>query len=247
MLEQNIDALIIAATDREALIEPLRRAHEAGIPIISVDTFIGDGDYENGTVTFPLSYIGSDNVEGGRIACEALIEAIGGAGSIYIQSVKPGISTTEQREQGCIEAIEANDAVSLVGINYNEGDSDVAAEQTAALLAESVSIDGIFGANLFSARGAARAVNEAGLRGVVKVSSFDAPEEAIADLRNELVDMVIAQLPSQMGQIAMEYAIQALNGDVSNIEARVPTFYVVITRDNVDSPQAEAAIYSTAD
>ncbi len=61
------------------MIEPMQRAYDSGIPIISVDTFVGDGDYENGPVTFPLSYVGSDNVEGGRIACNAVIEAMGGA------------------------------------------------------------------------------------------------------------------------------------------------------------------------
>ena len=77
LIARRVDALIIAATDKQAMIEPLRRANDAGIQVISVDTFIGDGDYENGPVTFPLSYIGSDNVQGGRIGCEALIAATG--------------------------------------------------------------------------------------------------------------------------------------------------------------------------
>ncbi|TMF05592.1 MAG: substrate-binding domain-containing protein [Chloroflexi bacterium] len=65
LIARKIDALLIAATDKQAMIEPLQRANDAGIPVISVDTFIGDGDYANGPVTFPLSYIRSDNVQGG--------------------------------------------------------------------------------------------------------------------------------------------------------------------------------------
>ena len=82
---------------------------QAGINVFSVDTYIGDngGDYTSGDVTFPLSYIGSDNVQGGKVACQAVIDAMGGAGKMYIQNVKPGISTTDQREQGCKEAIDA--------------------------------------------------------------------------------------------------------------------------------------------
>ena len=86
MIARGIDALLIAATDKQAMVEPMRRAHEAGIQVISVDTFVGDGDYVDGPVTFPLSYIGSDNVLGGKIACEALIEDMGGEGQIYIQT-----------------------------------------------------------------------------------------------------------------------------------------------------------------
>ncbi|MBA2679811.1 MAG: substrate-binding domain-containing protein, partial [Ktedonobacteraceae bacterium] len=107
MVARKVDALIIAACDKEAMIGPLQRAHDAGIKIISVDTYIGDGDYTQGPVTFPISYIGSDNVEGGKIAGIALIKALGGKGKIYIQNVSTSISTNAQREQGCRSAIQA--------------------------------------------------------------------------------------------------------------------------------------------
>jgi ribose transport system substrate-binding protein len=246
MIARGVDALLVAATDKQAMIEPLQRVSDAGIPVISVDTFIGDGDYENGPVTFPLSYLGSDNVEGGRIGCEAIIESMGGSGKLYIQNVNPGISTTDQREQGCKEAIEATDgAVELVGVDYNGDSAAVAAEQTAAVLQREPDLGGIFGANLFSAEGAAQAVNNAGLQGVVKVANFDAPEQAITDLSEGLVDIVIAQSPAEMGSVGVEYAVQAIGGNTAGIEARYPTGYTIITRDNIDSPEAQAAIYKS--
>ncbi len=246
MVSRGVDAICIAATDRQAMIEPMQRAHDAGIPIISVDTFIGDGDYENGPVTFPLSYVGSDNEEGGRIACNAIIEAMGGEGKIYIQNVKPGISTTDQREQGCIEAIEATEGkVTLVGVDYNDDSAAKAAEQTSAVLQREPDLGAIFGTNLFSAQGAAQAVKNAGLTGIVKVANFDAPEAAIVDLRNEVVDIVIAQLPYEIGQKCVEYSMLALEGREDEIPSRWPTGYVVITRDNVDSEEAQMAIYKS--
>ena len=104
----DLDAIFLAPVDKEGMIAPLQKAADAGIPIITVDTFIGDGDYVNGPVKFPLSFIASDNELGGKIACEALIKAIGGKGKIYIQNVKPGISSTDAREAGCKKVIEAN-------------------------------------------------------------------------------------------------------------------------------------------
>ncbi|UCC87834.1 MAG: substrate-binding domain-containing protein, partial [Anaerolineales bacterium] len=89
----DLDFLFLAPVDKEAMVAPLQKAVDAGVPLLTVDTFIGDGEYVSGPVTFPLSYIGSDNVEGGRIGCTALAEAIGGSGKVYIQNVKPGIST----------------------------------------------------------------------------------------------------------------------------------------------------------
>jgi ribose transport system substrate-binding protein len=246
LIARRVDALIIAATDKQSMIPPLQRANDAGIPVISVDTFIGDGDYENGPVTFPLSYIGSDNVQGGRIGCEALVAAAGGAGKFYIQNVKPGISTTDQREQGCKDAItEAGDPSQLVGVDYNDDSAANAAQQTTAVLQRTPDLAGIFGANLFSAQGAAQAVKNANLSGTVKIANFDAPEQAISDLRAGAVDLVIAQKPADMGMTGVDYAMQAISGDTSQIQKRVPTGYVVITRDNVDSPEAQAAIYKS--
>jgi ribose transport system substrate-binding protein len=246
LIARKVDAMLIAATDKQAMIEPLQRVNAAGIPVISVDTFIGDGDYENGPVTFPLSYIGSDNVQGGVIGCQALISASGGGGKFYIQNVKPGISTTDQREQGCKQAITAAGAqASLVGVDYNDDSAANAAQQTTAVLQRTPDLSGIFGANLFSAEGAAQAVKNANLSGTVKIANFDAPEQAIADLRSGAVDLVIAQKPADMGTIGVDYAMQAISGDTSQIQKRMPTGYVVITRDNVDSPESQAAIYKS--
>lgn len=246
MIAKGIKALLIAATDKQAMIEPMQRAHDAGIAVISVDTFIGDGDYEKGSVTFPLSYIGSDNTGGGKIGCDAIIESMGGKGKLYIQNTKPGISTTDQRQQGCEQAIAAtNGAVELVGVDFNDDSAAKATEQTAARLQANSDLGGIFGTNLFGAEGAAQAVKNAGLSGTVKVANFDAPEQAIEDLKNNVVDIVIAQLPYQMGEVGVEYAMAAIGGDTSGIKKRFPTDYVIITRDNVDSDEAQKAIYKS--
>jgi ribose transport system substrate-binding protein len=245
LIARRIDALIIAATDKQAMIEPLQRANDAGIKVISVDTFIGDGDYETGPVTFPLSYIGSDNVQGGQIGCQALIDASGGSGKFYIQNVKPGISTTDQREQGCKQAIEGSPDANLVSVDYNDDSAANAAQQTSAVLQRVADLSGIFGANLFSAEGAAQAVKNANLSGTVKIANFDAPEQAIADLRAGAVDLVIAQKPADMGMIGVDYAMAAIGGDTTGMQKRVPTGYVVIDRSNVDTPEAQAAIYKS--
>lgn len=247
LIAKKVDAIIIAACDKQAMIAPLQRANDAGIKIISVDTFIGDGDYANGPVKFPLSYVGSDNTQGGTIAGQALIKAIGGKGKIYIQNVKPGISTTDQREKGCKDAITAsNGAVTLAGVDYNNDSAATATQQTSAVLQRDKTIAGIFGTNLFGAEGAAQAVKNANKQGTVKIANFDAPEQAITDLKNGLVDLVIAQKPGDMGSTAVQYAVDALNSKTSGIQKRVPTGYVVIDKTNVDTPEAQNAIYKSS-
>ncbi|NLX10693.1 MAG: substrate-binding domain-containing protein [Chloroflexi bacterium] len=238
----DLDYIIIAPVDKEQMIAPLQAAVDAGIKIITVDTFLGDGDYVNGPVTFPLSYIGSDNLEGGRIAGEYLAEKLGGEGKVYVQNTNVGVSTTEQRGQGFIEAIEAHPGMELVGMDYNLDDANTATEQTAAVLQREPELAAIFGVNVFSAIGAGNAVNNAGLGGAVDVVAFDATQYAIEQLRAGTVSLVIAQKPFDMGYLAMEFALADWRG-VTSLPLRVPTGYAVITADNVDDPEIARFIY----
>ncbi len=235
--------LFLAPVDKDAMIAPLQKANDSGLPIITVDTFVGDGDYVNGPVKFPLSFIASDNELGGRIACEALIKAIGGSGKIYIQNVKPGISSTDAREKGCKDVVAANSGVTLVGVDYNDDDPSKAQAQVEAMLQKEADLAGIFGTNVFSAQGAGQVVANKGLSGKVKVVAFDATETAIEMLKANTVDMVIAQKPADMGYFAVEMAMAHLNG-VTSIPKHIPTGYQVITRDNMNDPAVMKFFYT---
>ncbi len=239
----DLNFLFTAPVDKDAMIQPLQKANQAGLPMLTVDTFIGDGDYVNGPVTFPVSFIASDNEQGGEIACKALIDAMGGTGKLYIQNVKRGISSTDAREDGCKKVISENSGVTLVGVDYNDDDPSKAQAQVEAMLQKNPDLGGIFGTNVFSAQGAGTVVANKGLSGKVKVVAFDATQTAIDMLKNSTVDMVIAQKPSDMGYLAVEMAMAYLNG-VTSIPAHIPTGYQIITRDNVDQPAVAQFIYT---
>jgi ribose transport system substrate-binding protein len=238
----DIDALVTAPNDIEQSIPVLQDAHEAGIVVLTVDTFIGDGNYADGEVTFPLTYIGSDNVNGGFIACTALADALPEGSKIYVTNTRPGISTTDQREEGCLLAAEARGLV-VARVDYNENSADMAQQQTAAVLQANPDIVGMFATNLFGAVGAGNAIQNAGLEGAVEVALFDAGEENIQFLRDGIVSLVIAQKPADMGYLGVIAQIANLRG-VTSMPARVGTGYAVITIDNVDDPDVARFIYT---
>ena len=239
----DVDALVTAPNDKEQSIPVLQSAHEAGIPVLTVDTFIGDGNYADGEVTFPISYIGSDNTQGGYIACSALADALPEGSKIYVTNTRPGISTTDQREQGCLMAAEDRGLV-VARVDYNENSADMAQQQTAAVLQANPDIVGMFATNLFGAVGAGNAIQNAGLQGAVEVALFDAGEENIQFLRDGVVSLVIAQKPADMGYLGVALATAYLDG-VGSIPARIGTGYAVITIDNVDDPDVARFIYTS--
>ena len=238
----DIASLVTAPNDKEQSIPVLQSAHESGIPVLTVDTFIGDGNYADGEVTFPLTYIGSDNTQGGYIACSALADALPEGSKIYVTNTRPGISTTDQREEGCLMAAEDRGLV-VARVDYNENSADMAQQQTAAVLQANPDIVGMFATNLFGAVGAGNAIQNAGLQGAVEVALFDAGEENIQFLRDGIVSLVIAQKPADMGYMGVIAQVANMRG-VTSMPARVPTGYAVITIDNVDDPDVARFIYT---
>jgi ribose transport system substrate-binding protein len=239
----DLDYLITAPTDRDQLIGPLEAAVDAGIRVITVDTFLGDGDYVNGPVTFPISYIGSDNIEGGRIAARGLAEAIGGAGKVYINSTNPNVSSVEGRAIGFNEVMENEyPDIEVVGLDFNLDDPNTATTQTAAVLEREPDLAGVFGTNVFSAQGAGQAVINAGLAGEVQVVAYDATQFAIELLRDGTVTLVLAQKPFDMGYLAVQFAVADAAG-VTSLPKRVTTGFAIIDINNVDDPEVARFIY----
>ena len=244
VIARHPDAILIAPTDTTQLIEPLKKAVAAGIPVITVDTYIGNGHYQTGfgNADFPLSYIASDNVLGGEIAARALAQAMGGKGKVYVSNVKPGISTTDQREQGFkLEMKLHYPHITVLSTQFNNDDANTAASQLQAVLARNPDLGGVFGANLFSALGAANGVKAAGKLGKIKVVAFDAPTAIVGDLKSGLVTIAIAQHPAEIGWFGVAAAYAHLTGQ--SIPVRIGTGFTVITAKNVDDPAVKKFIY----
>lgn len=238
------DAILIAPTDKTQLVEPLRKANDAGIPVITVDTFIGTGTYQTGAgdADFPLAYVASDNILGGEIAARALAKSIGDKGKVYVSNVKPGISTTDQREEGFKKEMASHPNITVLDTQYNDDDANKAASQLQSVFARNPDLMGVFGANLFSALGAANGVQQAGQTGKVKVVAFDAPTSIVDNINSGLVDLAIAQHPAEIGYYGVMSAYAHLTGQ--SIPTLIGTGFTVIDKSNVADPEVARFIYS---
>ena len=237
-------AILIAPTDKTQLVQPLKQAVDAGIPVLTVDTFIGDGHYQTGSgdADFPISYIASDNILGGQIAARALAKAIGDKGKVYVSNVKPGISTTDQREQGFKDEMKKHSNITVLETQFNEDDANKAASQFQSVYARNSDLAGVFGANLFSAMGAANGVKQAGKNGAVKVVAFDAPTSIVGEIKSGNVDIAIAQHPAEIGYFGVVAAFAHLTGQ--SVPSLIGTGFTVIDKSNIDDPNVKRYIYS---
>jgi ribose transport system substrate-binding protein len=147
------DAILIAPNDVSASRPPIAAAMAAGIKVVLVDTTLSD---PSGAV----SQISSDNVAGGTAAFTAIKQLVPGGGQVLVVNVKPGVSTTDQRQQGFATAAQADSKFKYVGTQFDQDSASVAAQVTLAALQKNPGIVGIFAANLFSAEGAATGVRQ---------------------------------------------------------------------------------------
>jgi ribose transport system substrate-binding protein len=239
----DLNYIITAPTEKDQMVAPLQAAVDAGVKVITVDTFLGDGDYVDGPVKFPIAYIGSDNVEGGRISARGLAKAIGGKGKVYINSTNPNVSSVQGREQGFAEVMKNEfPDIQVLGPDYNLDDQNKAQQMTEAVIQQNQDLAGVFGTNVFSAQGAGTAVVNSGLGGHVQVVAYDATKDAIELLGKGVVSLVLAQKPFDMGYMAVQFAAADAAG-VTSLPRRVETGFAIIDKDNVGDPAFSRFIY----
>jgi ribose transport system substrate-binding protein len=229
------DAVLIAPTDVQALYAPIKSLADNGSKVVLVDTTLTKPD-------MAVSQIASDNVAGGEKAAETLLQLTGSKGKYLVINVKPGISTTDQRAQGFEDGLKGKSGVQYLGQQYNNDDPAKAASIVTSTLAKHPDLAGIFATNLFGAEGAASGLRQAGKLGKIKIVGFDAGPKQVEDLKQGVVQALIAQQPAEIGKQGVDQAIAALNGDPT--KPKIGTGFTVLTKDNLD--QNQDAVYKAA-
>ena len=217
------DAVLIAPTDTKAMFAPIKQLADNGSKVVLVDTTLDQPQ-------MAVSQIASDNEGGGKIAAQTLAKLIGGKGKVLVVNVKPGISTTDARGKGFQEGAKAA-GLTYVGQQYDDDDPAKAAAIVKSALARNPDLKGIFATNLFSAEGAATGIREAGKQNQVKIVGFDAGPKQVQDLKQGVVQALIAQKPAEIGADGVQQAYAALTGKPTT--KQIGTGFVSLTKDNL--------------
>jgi ribose transport system substrate-binding protein len=230
------DVIMMAPTDTKALIAPMKQAKAAGIKVIEVDTHVTDP-------SISISKIASNNILGGVTAAKALAALTGAKGEWMVMNVNPGISTTDQRQKGFEVQTKKYPNVKYLGTQFDDDDPAKAASITSAQLAAHPNMNGIFGANLFSAEGAATGVRNAGKTDQVRIVGFDAGPAQVQQLKQGLVQSLVAQEPYDIGFQAVQQAVNAMTG--KRVKKKIETGLVIVTKNNMARPNVSKYLYKS--
>lgn len=233
------DGVIVAPTDPEALVAPLREITEAGTKLVEVDTAVSDGSLASASLS-------SDNKGGGAAAMDLMAEELGGAaGKILLIDLQPGAGATNLRAQGVQERSAQYPNLELLPVQYDNNQAANDAQIVASTIAAHPDLVGVITTGNAPTLGAIPAIREAGMAGRVKLVGFDADQQILDAVRAGDVTGVIAQQVGEMGRQALDTMVAVLDG--KPVEQRSVTIPMKpITQGNIDSPEAQALVYKDA-
>jgi ribose transport system substrate-binding protein len=230
---QKVDAIVMAATNATSLVPPIRKATDAGIPVITIDSGVKSD--------LPKSLVGTDNEKGAAEAAHQLAKLIGGPGKVGLMPFVKGAATSDARERGFLDGLKAHPELKLVSTLYSASQSDTAMSKTEDMLTANPDLAGIFAANEPGAIGAAQVLKTRGKAGTVKLVAFDAGGPEIKALEAGTIQALIVQNPFQMGYLGVQAAVRARRGEP--VEKRIDTGVVVVTKANMNEPAMQKLLY----
>ena len=178
LIEQGVDALVLAPSGAKEVVPAVKKANQARMPVLIVDSDI-HRPTAAGAGASTLTYIGSDNLAGGRIAGEAVARWLGGQGEVAVLEGIPGHESTDQRRQGFAAALAAHPGLRIVASQTASSERAQGFNVSQNILQAHPDLRAIFGANDEMALGALEAVAAAGRSESVKVVGFDASPDAL--------------------------------------------------------------------
>lgn len=236
-IDDNVDAIVLAASDYVKLVDVAERASAANIPVIIIDSGIKSDKMK--------SFIGTDNIDAGKMLGETFIKKAGNKGNIAVMSFIKGAASSDQREEGFFEAIKAESGIKLLSIEYCNSDENTAQSLTENLIQKYPDIDAIVCLNAYGATGTARAIEELGLAGKVKIIGFDSTPEEVSFVEKGVIQSLVIQNPFSMGYLGVKYALDTLNGQT--IPKSVNTGSTVIDKDNMYLPENQKLVFPFTD
>ncbi len=232
-VNERVDGIALAPLDHKALRRPVVDARSRDIPVL-----IFDSPLEGEVGRDFLSLVATDNRAAGYAGGQTLAEKLGGQGKVVLLRYQEGSASTMQREAGFLDAIaEYPDIEVIVDNRYGGATAGEAQQEAERMLDRLREADGIFTVNESSTMGMLVALRGNRIEGKVFVG-FDSSTELLRGLRQGELQALISQNPQRMGYQALETMVAALRGE--SVEPLIDTGYVVVTPENVDTPEIRA-------
>jgi ribose transport system substrate-binding protein len=225
--------LILAATDYQRLVPVVEQAVARGIKVITMDSGVDS--------PLPLSFVATNNREGGENAGTEMIRLLEPGRNVAIINHVRGATTAMEREEGTRRVLEQDGRYPVLGTWFTDNFEENAYSITMNLLAEYPDLGGILAMNEVSTIGAARALQDAGYGGKIRLVGFDSSLTEVRFIEQRIIAATVIQKPFNMGYLAVRAARDAaLNRSLPDF---VDTGSVLITPGNLYEPENQKLLF----
>lgn len=217
LITQKVDLIMINPTDSDAVGNAVAAANTAKIPVITLDRAANSGDV--------VAHIASDNVAGGKMAGDFIVDQLGGKGKVVELEGIPGASATRDRGQGFNAAISGSgiEVVTRQTANFDRAQGLSVMEN---ILQAQPEINAVFAHNDEMALGALEAIKASGRD--ILVVGFDATDDAVKAVKAGDMAATVQQLPKEIGGNGVDTAMKVLNGD--KVDTYIPVDLQLVTK-----------------
>lgn len=236
MILRGVNGIVLAPMDDQALVKPILNAKSVDIPVVIIDSGVQSEDY--------VSFVATDNFEGGRLGGEHLAKLIGGKGNVILVRYQEGSASTTKRENGFLEAMKNYPDIKVLSDNQYSG----ATRETALKLAENLGrtygeqLNGVFCPCEPVTVTMVKALKDLNLAGgKVKIVGFDASEASVNDLKAGDVQALVLQDPVNMGYLGVKTIMSVLAGET--VEKRIDTGVAIVTPDNMSESRSQELLF----
>ena len=217
-----VNMIMVNAIDANAILPAIKRAQAAGIVVIGVDVAANGAD----------AVVQTNNVQAGQIACQYIVDKLGGKGNVIIQN-GPQVSAVIDRVKGCKEKFAAAPGIKVLSDDQDgKGSREGGLNVMQGHLTRFEKIDAVFAINDPQAIGADLAAKQLNRTGIVITAVDGAPDIEGALKGNTMVQASSSQDPYAMAQLAVQTGAEIMDGK-KPANAMILMESKLITRDNV--------------
>ncbi len=228
LIDQKVDAILIAPADSVQLIPVLKKAQDAGVVIINIDNQLDEQASEKaGLANVP--FISVNNEQGAYLSANFISKDVTTPTEAVILEGIVTAKNAQDRKNGALRAFAENKNIQVVASTSADWKIDEAHDVAASLFKTYPNIKLVFCANDMMAFGVIQYLQENGIRDV-KVAAYDALDEAMPFLKDGSLQATIDQQAAIQAYTGVQFAIQALQGEKLPPMTLLPV--LLVTKDN---------------
>jgi ribose transport system substrate-binding protein len=220
--------------DGNAVVPVLGKAHDAGIPVVIVDSPVAKG-HEGLYITF----VGTDNLNAGTQAGKQMVQALGNKGKVLVVRGANGSVAGDNRVDGFKKGLEGS-GVTIVGEQPGDWTNSVAMQVTENMLQANKDVQGLFTASDVMLEGILEALSDGNKKGIT-IISVDGSHKAVDLLAAGQISGTMAQFPQKIGSLAVENLVSVIEkkSEANSIPKIIDSGTTMYSKDNLDEARKQ--------